>query len=218
MSDVATATPGPQFMRLSPAVLRTDGGTQQRVRINPRVIAEFAEDMAEGRWVWDEQLPAKDQMKAAFDGTSYWLWDGLTRHSAAEVAHLETVLVLVEHSTLQDAVWFSSSANAQHGQRRTNKDKQQAVRAALLHPRATAMSDRDIAAHVGVSNTMVSAIVAELKGEGLLDDRAHANNARKQIGRVRNGTPLQQIKKWWPNAPAAERHAVKAWVLAQGGE
>ena len=47
--------------------------------------------------------------------------------------------------------------------RRTNKDKRKAVIQALLHPMGTAMSDHNIAKHVGVCHTTVSNIRKELE-------------------------------------------------------
>src|SRR5688500_4610428 len=42
------------------------------------------------------------------------------------------------------------------GLRRTNEDKRRAVEAALRHPKAAKLSDRQIAEHVGVSHDMVN--------------------------------------------------------------
>lgn len=44
-------------------------------------------------------------------------------------------------------------ANKAHGLRRTNEEKQEAVKHALLHPQAKGMSDRKIAEHVGVHHS-----------------------------------------------------------------
>lgn len=59
-------------------------------------------------------------------------------------------------------------ANQSHGIRRTNTDKQRAVRAALLHPKCAAMSDNQLAEHVGVSVTFVGKCRHELEESGSL--------------------------------------------------
>jgi transposase-like protein len=59
--------------------------------------------------------------------------------------------------TREDAQWYSFAANKTHGLKRSNEDKQRAVKAALAHPKGAAISDSQIAKHVGVSIPTVSA-------------------------------------------------------------
>jgi len=54
-------------------------------------------------------------------------------------------------------------ANIPHGLRRTNADKRNAVRLALLHPYARAWSNRLIAKHVGVDSKTVASVRRELE-------------------------------------------------------
>jgi ParB-like chromosome segregation protein Spo0J len=150
-----------------------------------------------------------------FDGTTYWLDDGFHRVDAAKQAGLATLACDVRSGTLSDAIWESAGANAQHGLRRSNKDKARSVVTALRHPRAKNMSDRDIAEHVGVSHTLVSQIAAELHESGDIE-RARKNNGRKvNAARIGRGSPLKQLQQWWAQAPEPERQALKVWVLTQ---
>lgn len=61
----------------------------------------------------------------------------------------------VHQGTLQDAQWYSYSANRTNSLLRTSKDKARAVKAALSHPRSAGMSDEAIADHVGVHRQTV---------------------------------------------------------------
>jgi hypothetical protein len=85
-----------------------------------------------------------------YDGTDYWLADGFHRIQATEDAGRTDVACEVYQGTKQDAQWYSFGANKANGLRRTNKDKQRAVRAALTHTNSGTLSDHQIAAHVGV--------------------------------------------------------------------
>src|ERR1019366_5561222 len=83
--------------------------------------------------------------------------DGFHRCKAASQAGLEEIGCDIHQGTQQDAQWYSFSANKTNGLRRTNEDKQRAVKAALAHPGGAGKSDSAIARHVGVSAPTVAA-------------------------------------------------------------
>jgi transposase-like protein len=89
------------------------------------------------------------------DGEHYWLADGFHRLKAAFAAGFDAVDSELRQGALEDAQWYSFSANRTNGLRRTNEDKQQAVKSALLHPRAAEMSNSAIARHVGIDEATV---------------------------------------------------------------
>lgn len=198
MSDTLTE-------KLSTALIRTDGGTQQRERLNPEVVKDYAALMADGA-----TFPP---IEVVYDGAVYWLQDGFHRLEAAKHIGLATIAANVARGDLSDAIWQSASANATHGLRRTNKDKANAVRIALQHPRAKGMSDRDIASHVGVSHTLVSQIAAELHDAGTID-RKRDNGRKVNAARISGGSPLKQMDKWWAQAPEPEKRALFQRVQA----
>jgi len=99
-----------------------------------------------------------------YDGETYWLVDGYHRLEAVKKLKRKTIDCEIHEGTLEDAQWHSYKANSEHGLRRSNDDKKKAVKAALQHPAAAEMSDREIAIHVGVSNRMVSTYRKELNG------------------------------------------------------
>lgn len=123
--------------------IRLDGGTQPRAALDFGAIEDYAEAMGAGI-----TFPP---VTVFYDGTDYWLADGFHRVKAAYAAGQDTVACEVHQGTLNDAQWFSFSANRANGLRRTNDDKQRAVRAALQHPNGVQLSNSQIAAHVGVT-------------------------------------------------------------------
>ena len=126
--------------------LRIDGDTQPRVAIDQAVVQEYAEALEAG----DEFPP----VKVVYDGTTYWLVDGFHRYFAHRRLNRPQIKAEITPGELVDAQWLSLASNKTHGLRRSNQDKVKAVRRALelrLH-----ITDRAVAEHVGVSNTMVS--------------------------------------------------------------
>lgn len=128
--------------------LRLDGGTQTRVRMQQSVVREYAEAMSRG-----EKFPPVDVF---FDGMDYWLVDGFHRYRACEINGIKTIAAKIMEGSREDAVLYSLGVNATHGLRRTNADKQNAVRIMLEHPEWSKWSDREIASRCGVGNEMVS--------------------------------------------------------------
>lgn len=127
--------------------IRTDGGTQPRAKIDWTVVSEYAADMGDGA-----TFPA---VVVFYDGSDYWLADGFHRVEAAKSLGLVDIAAEVKQGGLDDARWYSYSANKLHGLRRSNEDKKRAVEAALAHPKARTLTDVEIARHVGVSSHTV---------------------------------------------------------------
>lgn len=129
--------------------IRIDGDTQIRAAIDMDVVSEYAAQIA--------RMPP---ISVYFDGRHHWLADGFHRYHAAHKAQVSMIEADVHKGTVEDARWFAAGANKQHGLRRTNKDKLNAVTQALaMRPE---LSDRAIAEHVGVSHNMVSEYRARL--------------------------------------------------------
>ncbi len=134
-------------------LLRTDGGTQHRVRLSKQAIEEYAEAVG---------LPP---IEVVWDGTYYWVVDG---HHRVEALKKDgefgkaTIQCLVTKGTLQDARWLSLGANRKHGVRRTSADKRKAVEFALNNFTGKKFTDNYIATQVGVSNKTVTKIRKQL--------------------------------------------------------
>ena len=137
--------------------IRTDGGTQPRVAMDPDTVAYYADAMREG-----VRFPP---VVVFYDGTSYWLADGFHRRDAAFAAGFQEIDCEVHRGTQQDAQWYSYSANKGNGLRRSNDDKARAVKAALMHPNAAGKGNREIARHVGVDESTVRGWREKLSAE-----------------------------------------------------
>lgn len=135
------------MMHLPISCIRLDGGTQPRAAIHLQTVSDYMKDMLSGA-----EFPPVDVF---YDGSNYWLADGFHRIKAAEKTGRDEIACEVHQGTQQDAQWYSFGANKGNGLRRTNRDKQRAVKAALQHPGGEGLSDGQIAAHVGVSDQMV---------------------------------------------------------------
>lgn len=130
--------------------IRIDGGTQMRVSINQDKVSEYAEKMRE-----NAKFPP---LKATFDGTVYWLYDGFHRYFAAQAAGATTIEVDYKPGTMEDAQDLALGANDDHGLPRSNEDKRKAVETALAMERHSKKSDREIARLCKVSHTLVAAV------------------------------------------------------------
>jgi uncharacterized protein (DUF1015 family) len=106
-------------------IIRTDGGTQSRAKLDESVIEEYAEAM---------ENKAKFPAIVVFnDGIDHWLAHGFHRIAAAEKVSLTRIEAEVHPGSLADAQWYSFGVNKTHGLRRSNEDKQAAVKGALEH-------------------------------------------------------------------------------------
>lgn len=133
---------------LSISQIRIDGATQPRMTLNEEVLTDY-------RQVWeaDGKFPP---VKVVFDGRDHWLYDGFHRVESAKRATQSHIEADVQPGDLAMAQWLSFSANKIHGLRRSNEDKQRAVRGALASPLGKDKSDRLIAEHCGVDQKTVS--------------------------------------------------------------
>jgi len=125
-------------VRLLPlSSVRKDGNTQNRFRIDPELVAQYAALMGEG-----VEFPP---VRVWWDGAAYWLSDGFHRVAAAELAGLTEVVAEVFTGDLHDAQWDSYSANTRHGSRLTREETRRVMLHALQHPSAAKMSTMQIA-------------------------------------------------------------------------
>lgn len=172
--------------------IRTDGGTQPRYALDLSTIDDYTDEMEAG-----VKFPP---VVVFYDGENYWLADGFHRKMATEQTGADKINVDLRQGTLEDAQWFSFSANKTNGLRRTNDDKQRAVKAALMHPKGAGMSNSAIAKHVGVDSETVRNWRTKLES---------SSEIRKMSERTvnRNGTTYQQDTSRIGKRPEAEASA-----------
>lgn len=136
----------------------TDEEIQPR-DLNWEVVNEYAEAMEHGQ----EFPPIRVCHEKGLDGDLYWLWCGFHRTHAATAAGLGKIKAEVTKGDKDQARWLALSTNAEHGLRRTNEEKREAVaRALAMKPEA---SDRAIAEHCRVSHPLVAVVRKERSGK-----------------------------------------------------
>jgi hypothetical protein len=113
---------------LDPKSIRTDLGIQSRVGLNHEVVQEYAEAIGRG-----DRLPPPRVYQSGPDDP-FILADGFHRlASHILVKPDKPIKVELARGTVLDALWHSLGANTTHGLLRTNADKRNAIRLALLH-------------------------------------------------------------------------------------
>lgn len=182
--------------------LRLDGGTQPRQGINTAYVDELTASIVEGA-----TLPP---VEVIYDGTNYWLYDGFHRVAAHQAAGILIIDANIHQGTQADAQWRSYAANQTHGLRRTNDDKQRAIKAALRHPNGVTMANREIARHLGVDEKTVRLWREKLQASAeipQMDERTVTRNGTTYTQNTANvgakpGQPVQPIPQ-----PAAKEYS-----------
>lgn len=192
------------------ADIRTDGGTQQREEVNWTTVAEYADDMAR-----EDVFPP---VVVFFDGSAYWLSDGFHRYYAAQRLEHASIEADVRPGTLQDAIDYACSkeANGKHGLRETKQGRHNRVATMLRAHRL--FSNYDIAKFCGVSVFLVRQIRGTIYDNILDEPRIVTRNGSTYtmntagIGKGNDGKliPMSPPSGWDEledeEFPATERH------------
>lgn len=148
-------------VELDRKLLRKDGGTQPREKLDRKHIDDLVRDWKRG---------AKfEPALAYYDGQDYWLIDGYHRNAALEELDESKILISVRCGTLSDATWHSYSVNQHKALKRSNADKQRAIIGALKHPYGASRSNVQIAEHCGVDEGTVRAWRKKLENSGEIE-------------------------------------------------
>ena len=159
-------------------LIATDGGTQSRAGLNYATIDEYAEAMDAGA-----QFPP---VLVFYDGEEYWLADGFHRVEAASRLEWTDIAVEIRSGTRRDAVLYSVGANAEHGLRRTNADKRQAVLTLLNDDEWGQWSNREIAKRVSVAEGLVRKIKEEVSAYNAQIDLDFAEKCGSTVNVLEN--------------------------------
>ena len=120
---------------------------------------EHVKDLAEAYEGPDaHQIP--DPVVFLITGKGYCLVDGFHRFEALCKLGRKTATFLVKSGTVKDAIFYAVGANADHGMKRTNKDKRRAIEEG--HKNDPKMSNRELAKLCRVSHTLVSEVRSEM--------------------------------------------------------
>lgn len=142
-------------MHLSLDKITIDAGTQGRVKLDKKVIEDYAEKMQRG-----EVFPP---CVVISDGKKNYLVDGFHRYFAARKIKSPSLDCNITEGTLQQAKERSWAANSDHGLPRTRDDKRKCVLSAIADDAHRGKSDREIAVLCKVSHTFVQNVRKELK-------------------------------------------------------
>lgn len=123
-SEVEQAPSAPVLRRVAPGDIITDGGTQARADMSDDTVDEYADEMRAGV-VFPPIVVFQDPEE------NLWLAAGFHRVEAALRAGIQAITAEVRPGTRRDAVLYSCGENSEHGLRRTNADKRNAVRMVL---------------------------------------------------------------------------------------
>lgn len=193
----------PQIIPVQPSTFRLNGGVQARTGRDETVVADYTE-----RWKAGHKFPA---VKAVYDGTDYWPYDGEHRIVSAIAADIDTIAAEIIRGTQRDAVFLGLSANQEHGLRRTNADKRNAVGKMLADEEWAKWSNVAIAEHIGVSESLVRTLREEadqVRFKRTSDSSLGQNKTR--TGKDGKSYPVPAAKppappvRWTPTPPEDE--------------
>ena len=94
--------------------------------------------------------------------THYYLVDGFHRLKSAQRVNATTLSAIVHHGTFRDALFFSLSANTDHGLSRSSADKRKVVLTLLDDPQWSKLSLRELSAIARVSHTYIAKVKKQL--------------------------------------------------------
>jgi len=137
-------------------LLRRDGGTQLRARIDREHVADLVELLRLGTRL--------DPIDVMFDGKERWVWDGFHRIEAHLDAAQSMIYCRVTNGSQRDAVLAAAAANKQHlGLKRDRESLKKSVKAVLYDVEWSTWSDGKIAGHIGVTTRYVGEIRTRLE-------------------------------------------------------
>jgi hypothetical protein len=142
--------------------IRRNPVCQQREELDLKVVEDYKE-----AFLQNIKLPP---VKVKFDGSNYWLYDGFHTTEAAIQAKLTELQVEVTTGTLRDAILASLGVNADHGLRRSNQTKRNAVMVLLQDREWRNWSNREIAKQCKVSEGLVRLTKKELENASITEE------------------------------------------------
>lgn len=172
-------------VKLQIAALAINSKTQQRHGTSNDAVKEYVDAIKNG-----VTLPPIDVF---FDGVMYFIGDGWHRVQAYKEAGHSCIFAVVHDGTLRDAIYHACGANKEHGLRRTNADKKQAVMTLLNDNEWVELSDRMIASHCGVNHETVAKYRANVDPQ--LAISPVGSSATRRTGRDGKKRPTSQKKK-----------------------
>lgn len=129
----------PKTITLATDNILASAATQVRKKLDKGTIDEYVEDLSNGA------IFPPMTVFAEKDSERYILADGFHRHHAYVNAEIDKVEVEVREGGLHEALLWALQANGEHGLRRNNVDKRNAVEMALKDPEISTLQIIQIA-------------------------------------------------------------------------
>jgi len=194
-------------------LIRLDGGTQPRAKINKNHVKLLIEQISEGVKL--------DPIVVFYDGENYWLADGFHRTEAHKSKGKKTISAKIKQGTRRDAVLYSVGANAEHKAvlARSREDKRRAAMKLLEDPDWQKWSDREIARQCKVSRTFVGNLRKKLTVN--VDSESKEKKLNKTINsddedkNVTVNVDSENISKELPTEEKKRTYKTKHGTIAQ---
>lgn len=154
--------------------------TQVREKIDTSIVEQYADDMKNGAVFPPITVFSQKESEQLI------IADGFHRYHAASLLGLTEIEVNVFDGEIRDALLFALGANATHGLRRSNADKNKAVSLALMDPQIATMSLREVAKICQVSHMTVSRVRDAIFHEDLTRDRTGVTKLQDQLDTLSN--------------------------------
>lgn len=184
----------PELKKLDLGVIRLDGGTQSREKLDTAVVDEYAELIL--------RKVDLGPIDVFFDGVAHWMGNGFHRYFGHQKAGKAKIECRIHTGTQRDAQLFAAAANPGHGLRRTNGDKRKSVSMLLDDPEWSKWSDRRIADHCCVSHPFVAEVRASMSGRlvtvtspGGSDEGLESTSSATRTGRDGKERPATNPKR-----------------------
>lgn len=170
--------------RIAVDQIETTAGTQVRVKIDEKIVAEYAEAIEAGA-IFPPVVcfvPKNSQR--------YILADGFARLAACKKLDRKTIGVETKEGSVYEALHYALGANAEHGLRRSSADKRNAVMLAFKDPHYDSLSLREYADVCRVSKDLVR----KLKEEQIENAASKSvfKDSKKPKPRPRKPAPSQE--------------------------
>jgi hypothetical protein len=143
------------MMELNLNEIEATAGTQVRRVLDQRTIDDYAEAMLAGA------IFPPLTVFSPKGSERYVLADGFHRRESALECGYESFPCEMYHGSVHDALEYALGANDEHGLRRSNKDKRNAVELALKDPKWAKWSNAQIARLCRVSDQLVAKVRTE---------------------------------------------------------
>ncbi len=166
-----------QVIKIDPQVLPRDSKSNEVVQRYADVIRR------------DGDLP---DPTVFYDGKLFWLADGLYRYRAHRDMDAKFIFCDVHKGSREDAIWYASGANREHGVPLTQQEKHRAAENVLRTPSLASKTDGVIGEQTGYTGARIQQIRAGLEKAGKVEPR---EDVQYQSGGTRRTRPKKKTAK-----------------------